>query len=69
MQIGSYVLHIYCDMDRHVPGSSKMGEFTGKNESESLREARKAGWKIGISGDICPACLGKKAADTNADSN
>ena len=59
MQIGCYVLHIYCELDSHVPGSSNPGEFTGKNENEALREARKAGWKTGIAGDICPVCLGK----------
>ena len=56
MQIGCYELHIYCDSENHVPGSNNLGQFTGKDLNEALRNARQRGWKTGISGDICPVC-------------
>lgn len=66
MKVGSYVLHIYCDLEEHVPGSNKMGEFIGKNETEALRSARSSGWLTNISGDICPVCQLKWAKQEKA---
>lgn len=66
MIVGCYTLHLYCDFERDGKHGGvetyKIGwpaEFTGKTESECLKEARKAGWRIfKAEGKAkCPRCV------------
>lgn len=44
MKAGAYVLHITCD---HRDCMRISHEFVGRNESEALKAARRAGWAVG----------------------
>lgn len=59
--VGCYVLHLYCTKATHEYAGRCRHEFTGKNETDALKEARKAGWIVNKRNRsvTCPKCMEK----------
>lgn len=68
MNVGCYVLDLYCDneaahlfdgqVNYDLAGGS--AHFTHETGSGARSKARKRGWRIGRERDLCPACTGRR---------
>jgi len=71
MIVGCYTLDLYCDCERVNDTTGQCGcgvrhlaydyfrvvsQYTGRNERECLRQAKRDGWKISKGTVTCPLC-------------
>jgi hypothetical protein len=58
--VGCYTSHFYCE-NEHGAGSNTPVEITGGTLAETIREARRRGWRINRKNltAICPECARK----------
>lgn len=67
MQVGCYVLDLYCDDHGHCATGSVV-QYTGETGPECRQQARKDGWKLGRAGesnDTCPRCVKRKSLSSD----
>lgn len=56
MIVGCYSMDLYCDVKDAFGCRAYPGQFTGRTESECIRKARKAGWRVVKNGSPDVAC-------------
>jgi hypothetical protein len=56
MEVGGYVLHLYCDVE-DCPSwhNGTNQEYGGPNRNHARRKAREEGWSLGKR-TLCPQC-------------
>ena len=68
MKVGGYQLHLYCDFPDESyahrgsgehPGPGFLEVHTEETYLKSIRVARRLGWKLGRTGELCLYCRRK----------
>lgn len=61
MVVGSFVLHLYCDIpdESHQHRGSAFAEFSGDTAGQARARARQSGWRFerGLLRVRCPSCV------------
>ena len=70
MQVGCYVLDLYCDSESHpgfnwktdnIQDGKFPDQFTAEFGYECRKQAKEAGWKLFRNGNaLCPRCAGER---------
>ena len=60
---GRYVLILMCDstigQPANTPGHNGVNKvYESRNQSECVKLARKDGWRLGLTEQVCPLCQG-----------
>lgn len=55
MQVGGYILDLYCD-NQFCIQRNKRFQFVEPTLQRAVREARRVGWVMGPGRELCPCC-------------